>query len=1046
MGNRLIQQLSKICRDHRLAEKWLLVPSRRVGHQWVQQVVLLGQPILNLHLKTVRSLAVEAAAPELLARSWEIASRPSRLLLVDRVLRQCSEEGLAYFGALHRSWRLGEALLDSLESLRLAGVRPQELRDDCFGVASKSRDLRVLAERYENALGDACLADMSQVLQLAIQQFQTQNVSLPDDILVLLPEDLELCRLERDLVAALPAACRVTLEVDLTLQETLSTEVDQLPTALHRFHWQTDTAPSDGRDAKRTSNGDRLERRAALGEVNEVRDIFRRCLAEGVPWDQVEVLYTDRETYVPLLFETLATIRPEISSAMNEMPVTFAEGLPCSLSRPGRALEAWLRWEQSNHPQSGLVDMIKQGLLAEPDEGSESVGFGRLASLLRGLGIGIGLDRYLPAVISGRQAVKTRLARPSADEDDPAEASEERRRTTLAGWDALESLMRRIISCSPGTAPSATEVFAAAERFLEDGVRCANDFDRYAVTKLLEDVREVSRWCRQHHGLSAAEAWEWLGSLPVEARVLGSSPRPGCLHVDSLYAGGHSGRPNMFIVGLDDGRYPGSGLQDPLLLDSERQRLSEHLPTAVGRRDQSFASFCSLLARMRGHVTLSYAVRSLETDGAQFPSSIVQDLARRATPAEKPAAMDPEQTGRLLATFTPDRADEALTIGEWWLYRLSLSNSMQDRRPLVYALYPQLGRGCAAQQAQLSDQLNPFNGLVPVVPHEADQVWSATRLETLGTCPRRYFFKYVLGVTPPDEFAFDPSQWLDALTRGSLLHEVFENFLRPFVGSQQIPSESTDAAALMSILEERIRHYCEQVPPPSETVYHKECRQLREAANTFLREEVRHFRETGNRPLLLEVSLGMDSAEHGTAWDRAEPIELVVDDGLRLRVRGRIDRVESIGGAPDRFGIWDYKSGGTFGYDQSDPLAKGRKIQPYLYVEMLNRRLRELLSDTARTDFFGYFFPGHKTKGQRMQWSIPELAGGRSAVTDLLRIANQGLFVATDDPGDCRFCEYREICRSPQQVTASTKSMLQGPAAEELTPFRQLRQLELLDA
>jgi hypothetical protein len=81
-----------------------------------------------------------------------------------------------------------------------------------------------------------------------------------------------------------------------------------------------------------------------------------------------------------------------------------------------------------------------------------------------------------------------------------------------------------------------------------------------------------------------------------------------------------------------------------------------------------------------------------------------------------------------------------------------------------------------------------------------------------------------------------------------------------------------------------------------------------------------------------------------------------------------------------------------------------------------------------------------------MQWSIPALAGGRAAVTNLLRIANQGLFVATDDPGDCRYCDYREACRSPQQVTATTKCLLQGPTADQLAPFQQLRQLELLDA
>ena len=57
----------------------------------------------------------------------------------------------------------------------------------------------------------------------------------------------------------------------------------------------------------------------------------------------------------------------------------------------------------------------------------------------------------------------------------------------------------------------------------------------------------------------------------------GLGPRGGCLHVAHVLAGGHSGRPHTFIVGLDDGRFPGVGLQDPILLDEER-RASPDLP------------------------------------------------------------------------------------------------------------------------------------------------------------------------------------------------------------------------------------------------------------------------------------------------------------------------------------------------------------------------------------------------------------------------------------------------------------------------------------
>ena len=48
----------------------------------------------------------------------------------------------------------------------------------------------------------------------------------------------------------------------------------------------------------------------AIGEVNEIRGVLRRCLAENIPLDQVELLCTDKETYIPLIYEMFARLMP----------------------------------------------------------------------------------------------------------------------------------------------------------------------------------------------------------------------------------------------------------------------------------------------------------------------------------------------------------------------------------------------------------------------------------------------------------------------------------------------------------------------------------------------------------------------------------------------------------------------------------------------------------------------------------------------------------------------------------------------------------------
>ena len=45
--NKLTQEISLVCRDHLLEEKWLIAPSLRVGHQWLDNVALNGRPVVE---------------------------------------------------------------------------------------------------------------------------------------------------------------------------------------------------------------------------------------------------------------------------------------------------------------------------------------------------------------------------------------------------------------------------------------------------------------------------------------------------------------------------------------------------------------------------------------------------------------------------------------------------------------------------------------------------------------------------------------------------------------------------------------------------------------------------------------------------------------------------------------------------------------------------------------------------------------------------------------------------------------------------------------
>ena len=136
---------------------------------------------------------------------------------------------------------------------------------------------------------------------------------------------------------------------------------------------------------------------------------------------------------------------------------------------------------------------------------------------------------------------------------------------------------------------------------------------------MIKKIKELERVLLPADAGSSLDIRAWLDELPEETWVGGEGPRDGRLHVADVLAGGHSGRPHTFIIGLDDGRFPGSGVQDPILLDDERRRLSPELPTAGHQLAKRLDRFARLLARLRGTVTLSYSCYNLADDREMFP-------------------------------------------------------------------------------------------------------------------------------------------------------------------------------------------------------------------------------------------------------------------------------------------------------------------------------------------------------------------------------------------------------------------------------------------
>ena len=98
----------------------------------VGYVTRTGQSAVNVHVKTLKSLALDLAAPELSAKNLRLLCGRARTLLVDRVFRQLQHGGLDYVGTVRATTGLADVIYRSVQSLRMAGLNVRDVPLDRF--------------------------------------------------------------------------------------------------------------------------------------------------------------------------------------------------------------------------------------------------------------------------------------------------------------------------------------------------------------------------------------------------------------------------------------------------------------------------------------------------------------------------------------------------------------------------------------------------------------------------------------------------------------------------------------------------------------------------------------------------------------------------------------------------------------------------------------------------------------------------------------------------------------------------------------------------
>ena len=379
-----------------------------------------------------------------------------------------------------------------------------------------------------------------------------------------------------------------------------------------------------------------------------------------------------------------------------------------------------------------------------------------------------------------------------------------------------------------------------------------------------------------------------------------------------------------FAVGVNDGIFPAAPITGGMLTDSDRkalQTLGINIENTceyqiMDERFTAYAVLCSPEERL--YVTYSMS----GADGSELsPSELVSQIK---TILPSCPAFD-----------TVD--EEPLKRAEGYSPAFELMCELRPKKNKLYASLEEIFSGDPEYAGRL-DALNRAADKLPFRiddPEAARELFgknmnlSASVIESFYRCPFAYFCRYGLRAAPvkPGEF--------DAMQQGNTVHKVLENLLTEH-GIDELEGCSTEERK--ALIDAFLKQYLEENLGGAEKserftyLYNRLVSVLNEVLERLLGE----FSQSSFRPVDFELKIDGDGD--------IEPYVIQAEDGSLIRLRGSVDRVDSMErNGKNYIRIVDYKSG-VKEFSLSD-VMQGLNMQMLLYLYAVKQNGGERYGD-----------------------------------------------------------------------------------------------------
>jgi len=991
VSSRVVDQLGRLRDAHPRRPLVVFVPRAQLGHTLDTALARARGGWQGLRTCIPRHYAELLAEVDLLRSGRREAAVEEGLFRAARILQVLPDDPRD--DDLPGWHLLASTVEGALTRLREGDVSVEELRERARADEA-SETLDVVArcyDHYHRLLDDEALYDDAHVFRWATDRVcQTPPADVSDSVYAVTGAT-ELAEQAARFLEALRtrAATFVRLGTAGATPPPAESAAARFADAPHPDEDSPDVSSSDPPADGVSDRPDRFVR--AVGATTEVKAVFRDLLRDGVPFDDATIAFTHSRPYASLLADEAERVG---------VPTTMGPGHPADHTRTGRALRGLFDWVREDYDPELLIQMLRGGLLrtdrwraqrVEEEGAAPPLPPHEAATRLAGRTYEPGRD----GLVGGLRAAAAAID----DEDRPEwETPRPERLRLLAAY--VEDLLDLV--------PRSTRVAELAENactFLEvfgpddppsaqEGERTLDEAGRALLYDRLQRLADAAVSLSAPASRIAALFGRWLDGQYVQAET----PRPGHVHILPLESVGYDDRSHLYVVGLDSTTFAAPLPENGLLQETDRRALigavtASDAPSPTTPADEALWRADRALRRHRGPTAYYTRVFDVEAGEKRDPSALF--LQR-----ERATGDDADARSRTVGLVPPDDA-VSLSDGEHWLAAYRARTADEDRagaeasaRTRLHEVYPWIADGETARRARRSDRYTVYDGLLPngSYPNLAlfdteDRPLSASRLETLAEAPYVYFLKYVLDVRPLDEPAIDDEPWMNHRRRGTLLHRIYERFMRDLEGRAPAPD---DADRMRAVVDAVLAEEIEQEAPPSAMVEAAARRELRRHARLFLRAEIE--RGPDYRPEHFELGFGFPPHRRQDD-DYPEGARLSVGDRTLL-LRGRIDRVDR-NRTTDGLVAWDYKTGSTAAYDASDPLQDGKTLQWALYAYAL-----EALTGEA-VEASGYFFANENEVGTRLAADPAAYRADVDALVGRLgALAERGTFPMTPDLRD----------------------------------------------